>query len=323
VKLTTLAYTTFAVLLVAMLAGSPAQAQFARTWVSSTGGGFACTRAAPCANFQFAHDNTIAGGEINCVDADDFTHFAALTISKSITIDCGGTFGGAAVGNFQIAGIGIVVRLRNLSFQGLASPANGSAAINFINGAALYVENCAIYGYQAGVGQGIQFTPQDGVTASLYVTDSTINNNGRPASGGGIIIQPAGSGSARVSIERTKVEGNTYGIFANGTGSTGQTIVHIKDSVVSNNVFNGISAYTAAGQSTVSITVDHSSSLLNGADGILAQGTPAYVLLGNSTVLSNITGLHSISGGNILSYQNNALTGNATDGATTAMLTVK
>ena len=124
-------------------------------------------------------------------------------------------------------------------------------------------------------------------------------------------------------IERTHVEGNTYGIFANGTGSTGVIIVHIKDSVVANNVFNGISAYTAAGQSTVSMTVDRSSSLLNGADGILAQGTPAYVLLANSTVLSNITGLHSISGGNILSYQDNHLTGNVTDGAPTGRWSVK
>ena len=52
-------------------------------------------------------------------------------------------------------------------------------------------------------------------------------------------------------IERTKVENNTYGIFANGTGSTGVIIVHIKDSVVANNAFNGISAYTAADNATV------------------------------------------------------------------------
>ena len=60
-------------MLVAMLPGTPAQALNHRSWVSGTGSGTACTRAAPCADFQAAHDATSAGGEINCVDAGDFT----------------------------------------------------------------------------------------------------------------------------------------------------------------------------------------------------------------------------------------------------------
>jgi len=100
------------------------------------------------------------------------------------------------------------------------------------------------------------------------------------------------------------------------------TIVHVKDSIVTNNVFDGIGAYTSAGRSTVSMTVDRSSSLLNGSNGILAQGSTAYVFLANSTVMSNVTGLNA-SGGTIVSYQNNQLTGNVTDGAPTAMLSVK
>ncbi len=149
------------------------------------------------------------------------------------------------------------------------------------------------------------------------------SNNGIAASGGGIVIQPVGSGSARVVIERTRVENNTYGIFANGTNSTGTISVQIRDTVVSNSAFAGISAYTAAGKSTTSITVDHTSSLLNGGDGILAQGAPAFVILANSTVMSNATGLHPVRGGSIFSYQNNQLIGNVTDGAPTAVLTAK
>jgi hypothetical protein len=38
--------------------------------------------------------------------------------------------------------------------------------------------------------------------------------------------------------------------------------------------------------------------------------------------MSNVTGLNA-SGGAIVSYQNNQLTGNVTDGAPTAMLSVK
>ena len=177
-------------------------------------------------------------------------------------------------------------------------------------------------GREATTASGIWFAPPSGVTASLYVTDSFINNNGLPASGGGIAIQPVGTGSARVMIERSRVEGNTYGIYAVGTGSTGVIIVHVRDSVVANNVFDGIGAYTSAGHSTVSMTVDRSSSLLNGGNGILAQGPSAFVFLANSTVMSNVTGLNA-SGGNILSYQNNQLTGNVTDGAPTGVLSLE
>jgi hypothetical protein len=309
--------------LAAMLPGTPAQAQL-RTWVSSAGGGLTCTRAAPCNTFQLAHDANVSGGEINCVDAGDFTG-TNLTISKSITIDCGGAFGGVLFRTVTVNGAGIVVRLRNLSVAGGGpgiGAAGGGTAINFINGAALYVENCVIDGWQVNAGQGIHFAPPDGVTAKLFVTDSVISNNGLAASGGGIAIAPAGSGSARVTIERTRVENNTYGIFAVGTGSSGVIIVHVKDSVVSNNVVDGIGAYTSAGHSTVSMTVDRSSSLLNGGNGILAQGSPAFIFLANSTVMSNTTGLNA-SGGTIVSYQDNHLTGNVTDGAPTAMLSVK
>jgi hypothetical protein len=39
--------------------------------------------------------------------------------------------------------------------------------------------------------------------------------------------------------------------------------------------------------------------------------------------MSNVTGLSVASGGNIFSYQDNQLTGNVSDGAATAVLTVK
>jgi hypothetical protein len=315
-KRTTIIHISLAAMFLALLPGTPAQA---RTWVSGTGSGTTCSRTSPCATFQAAHDASSAGDEIDCIDAGDFTGGINLTITKSITIDCGGTLGAHRIVNISVNGAGITVRLRNLSLQGEGV---GSAAINFINGAALYVENCAIYGWQGGVGQGIRFTPPDGVTATLHVTDSIINNNGLASNGGGIGIAPAGSGSARVVIERSRIEGNTYGIYAVGTGSTGVIIVHVKDSIVTNNVFDGIGAYTSAGHSTVSMTVDRSSSLLNGGNGILAQGPAAFVFLANSTVMSNVTGLKA-SGGTIVSYQDNHLTGNVSDGAPTAMLSVK
>jgi nitrous oxidase accessory protein NosD len=302
---------------------APAQAAL-RTFVSGTGtNAGTCTRAAPCATFAFAHGVTDDGGTINCVDADNFGN---VVITKSITIDCAGTLGGinsGATDGITVNAPSIIVRIRNLSLNGMGVGLNG---ILFLNGAALFVENCAIANYNGGAvgnGIGIKFAPPNGITAGLYVTDSTITGNGRTSDGGGIVIQPTGTGAARVTIERTLVENNTYGIFANGTGSTGTIAVQIRDSVAAESKFHGISAFTTVTASITSITVARSSSLLNAGNGVLAQSPRAFVLLGDATVMSNGTGLSAVSGGNILSYQDNQLTGNVSDGAPTATLTVK
>src|ERR1700755_235320 len=92
-----------------------------RTFVSKSGGGATCSRAAPCADFQTAHNATDPGGEINCLDSGNFATGSTLNITKSITIDCGGTASTAAITaatGIQINGPNITVRLRNLSIIG-------------------------------------------------------------------------------------------------------------------------------------------------------------------------------------------------------------
>jgi len=316
-KLTILA-TSLAVMVMSWLPMQAAQAE-PRTFVSSAGGGAACTRALPCAFLPNAYDVTDPGGEIDCLDNLDAT---SVVITKSITIDCSGTNGGVIpLNNFGILvdAPNSIVTLRGLTVNGFGTGIGGI----ILKSGTLRLENCRIIANNAGAAAGISVTPQSGISAKLHVVDSIIEGNGAAASGGGIIIQPSGTGSARVVIERSRIANNTYGIFANGMGSTGPISVQIRDSVAVQNAFNGISAFTAPGQSIASITVDRSSSLLNGADGILAQGAPAFVLLSASTVISNQTGLHVLNNGNIFSFQDNKIAGNFTDGAPTAVLTTK
>src|SRR5262245_3518643 len=71
---------------------SLAHAQATRTWVSGVGDDVnPCSRTAPCKTFAGAISKTAAGGEINCLDPGGF---GAVTITKSITIDCVHTVGG-------------------------------------------------------------------------------------------------------------------------------------------------------------------------------------------------------------------------------------
>src|SRR5262249_55056430 len=83
-----------AAIFVALSNVAPAQAQATRTWVASvpSGGNDAnpCSRTAPCKTFAGALAKTLAGGMINCVDADGYS---AVSITVSVTIDCTATGG--------------------------------------------------------------------------------------------------------------------------------------------------------------------------------------------------------------------------------------
>src|SRR4051794_9291776 len=136
-----------------------------RPFVSGTGGGAACTRAAPCATFQAAHDATDPNGEINCVDSGAF---GGLTISKSITIDCAGSVA-AADGVITINATNATVRLRNLTIR-----AANATAILYTASRAVFIENCIVTASTNGVSAA---PTGDGVGARLFVTDSIVADN--------------------------------------------------------------------------------------------------------------------------------------------------
>src|SRR5215471_18836887 len=119
-----------------LLNATSVEAQATRTWVSGVGDDAnPCSRTAPCKTFAGAISKTVAGGEINCLDPGGF---GAVTITKSITIDCKGTFGSIlAAGtngvNINDAGTApgtIVVNLKHLSINGANT---GLIGINFIS----------------------------------------------------------------------------------------------------------------------------------------------------------------------------------------------
>src|SRR3978361_763283 len=111
-------------------------AQATRTWVSGVGDDVnPCSRTAPCKTFAGAISKTAAGGEIDCLDPGGF---GAVTIGKSLTIDCGTFPGGilAASVNGVIVngGANDKIILRNLVINGTISVNTGINGIRYLGG---------------------------------------------------------------------------------------------------------------------------------------------------------------------------------------------
>jgi len=104
---------------------SIAQAQATRTWVSGVGDDAnPCSRTAPCKTFAGAISKTATNGEINCLDP---AGYGAVTITKSLTIDCEDTQGSilASLVNGVIVNSSTAhVKLRGLSINGAGNGIN-------------------------------------------------------------------------------------------------------------------------------------------------------------------------------------------------------
>lgn len=301
-----------------LVQASPAFAQATRTWVSGTGDDVnPCSRTSPCKTFAGALSKTAAGGEINCLDP---AGYGAVTINKSLTIDCHFTEGGVlASGNGIVVNAAStdVVTIRGLDIFGVPTPTNG---VRILVAAAVHIEDCTIRQFNASGSAGISFAPS-GAT-NLFVSNTTVAQNGSAGTGGGILIQPTGTGSAHVELQNVGVrDNNGFGVLADTTASSGSGVaVLVSASQISGNSGNGLSAN--AGSPAVIVQVADSTVSYNSASGIIASGSPARVRVGNTKIFGNA--LTSGAGVNVTNlsiintYGDNQLDGNANDGAFTS-----
>jgi hypothetical protein len=285
-----------------------------RTWVSGFGDDAnPCSRTAPCKTFAGAVSKTAAGGEIDVTDPGGF---GALTVTKALTIDGRGTFASVlaagTVGIRVAAGPGDVVTLRNLSIDGGGTGIHG---VQFTSGAALHIENCVIFNFAQ---RGVAFQPTG--ASRLFITDSILRNNNNATSGGAVLIQPAAGGSAQAVLDGVRMEGNLFGVFASD-----RSTVTVRNSVAAANSNSGFTA----GSNAVAVVMNLEGCLVAennaaaGTTGILCAGAAATVRLSNVTVVNNGVGLSSVTGGSIVSFGNNRIVGNGTDGAPTVTVAQK
>jgi hypothetical protein len=235
-----------------------------------------------------------------------------VTINKSVSLVSAGPLGAIQVlANVAInvnAGPNDKVVLRGLTLDGLGTGLDG---IFFTAGGALYVENCAINNF----GQyGIDFAPANG-TGKLFVTGTLLRNNGAGATGGGLHLWANTGPGFVATVDGLRSENNVFGVKAENLG-----IITIRNSLAASNGYSGFSATNPFGSGAVQMLIENSVSTHNGTSGILANGL-ATVTLSNVVVTDNQTGLNSSSGGLVVSFGNNKVQGNATDGAPSQTIT--
>src|SRR5919112_6301661 len=165
--------------LLALVVPSAASAQATRTWVSGVGDDAnPCSRTAPCKTFAGAISKTANGGEINCLDPGGF---GGVTITKSLTIKCHYTEGGALVAGTN----GIVVNatasdkvtLRGIDLNG-AGGAGGAAptslsGIKVLSAKTVTILDSEIYQFKAGV----VIAPTSSQTRVTLARNHIHNNN--------------------------------------------------------------------------------------------------------------------------------------------------
>lgn len=289
-----LSLTIIGAALVPLVCGTPAQAQASRTWVSGVGDDAnPCSRTAPCKTFAGAISKTAVDGQIDCLDPGGF---GAVTITKSITIDCHEVFGSVLVSGTN----GIVinsdsaanVRLRNLNFTGLASGINGiliqgTVAANTV----VILQDLWIDDFTQ---RGISDTRSNG--GKLLISNTTINNSG----GAGIGLIPS-SGTTRtdVVLDQVYVRNSNIGLQTGGSAT-----VMVSRSVFSGNTNSGIEVDGPFS----GVSVDNSVSSSNGTGVTANAGT--NVRLSNSAIMFNNTGIT----GTTQSFTNNRIAGNNNPG---------
>jgi hypothetical protein len=293
-RLAAVAATTLAL----FASSAPAHAQATRTFVSGVGNDAdPCSRTAPCKTFAGAISKTFINGEIDCLDPGGF---GAVTITKSITFDCTGTYGSILASGTTGITINIpvnandpfrTVRLRGLSINGTGASGTigtrtGLKGISILQAATVTIEDVVISDFSQ---QGVSDTRSAG--GKLFIRNSVIRNN----TGTGIAVAGTG-GTNNAVIENVHSNNNAFGVAAAIANNVS----------ITRSVFSGNTTAGATADGGAQIGLDNSLVSAN-ATGLLNNGTMS---ISNSEISFNTTGIT----GATTSFGNSRIFGNGAAG---------
>jgi hypothetical protein len=282
-----------------------AHAQATRTWVSGVGDDAnPCSRTAPCKTFAGAISKTAAGGEIDCLDPGGF---GAVTIVKSITIDCGTFPGGILAAGTN----GVVINaaatdkvvLRNLVIQGTIGASPGINGIRWLAGLELELDRVVVQGFNT---RGLD-------AAKSAVGILSVRNSYFAEVPTGIRLATT-SGNIVASISNTTfnaltvngVEAASAGAFAN----------------VSNSVFSALNGSAVIASASGATAASLNNVITNCGTGVNASVSGAKIIASGNQLIGNSASFAVVAGATFVSGNDNKLDINPGP-ASTSLLTVK
>ena len=285
-------------LLAFSLPTTSAQAQATRTWVSGVGNDAdPCSRTAPCKTFAGAISKTAAGGEIDCLDPGGF---GAVTVTKSLTIDCsavaGGVLNAGGVNGVIVNAPGATDRvvLRNLVIQGTitaaGAPGPGLNGVRWLQGKELHLDRVVIQGATAAGVDVTKTTP-----GNLFVRDSYFTEVATGISltttGAFVIASIDGSHFKGISGTCVQVQANSIGNISNSVFAACGTATSVTASgsflnLNNNTIQNSTTGVSAASGSNLRMS---NNDLYDNTTGISAAGA-TFLSPGNNRVSGGTTG---------------------------------
>jgi hypothetical protein len=272
-----------------------AHAQATRSWVSGVGDDAnPCSRTAPCKTFAGAISKTASPGIINCLDSGSY---GAVTITKSIVIDCTGNFGGI----LSSGGQGIVVNalttdnviLRNIDISG-AGTTLGTNAVNVVQAKSVTLEGVSISQYS---GAGLRVSNTSNAIA-VHANDTDIR-----ITAFGALVATTAPGTCQMEISNSKlIQNSNSGADIGGTSNS----FTLTRSVVANNV-NGI----LIEQTSTSAALESNSIVNNTSGVILGSGGGAPTVRFSRNLITGNTGNGLTGAGTSKCFGNNVIDGNS------------
>jgi hypothetical protein len=269
---------------------APARATPFQTFVSGSGSDAnPCTRAAPCANFSAALALTNAGGEVDCIDNLGAATGPAVTISKSVTIDCSGAAASflnatdAITINIAPGDAFQMVRLRGFSINGVGQ---GTRGISIVAAGSVILEDMEIINETQQAVADVRTTG-----GLLLIRNSVVAKN----TGAGIAIAATG-GPYGATLENVHSFKNGFGL-AVGSGNN----VMVTRSILSGNSVSGLEMDAGA-----QVVLDNSIVNFN-PTGLQSSGF--LTLMGSTISFNNV----AISGASN-SFGDNKIFGNSSPG---------
>jgi hypothetical protein len=194
---------------------------------------------------------------------------------------------------------------------------SGAGALKFTSGGTLQLSDNVYRGNDAATGPIIALYPANSGTtqAQVYFSNSDIGFNGSNANAGAIEMKPSGNTSLKLHFNHVEVHNASYGIRTDSSLLAGPS-VNVTTAISESEFFSfanaAVNAFSTAGTG-VTTAVFNAVRILNANVAIKANGPQSTVILTNSTMAGNGTGVQVQNGATVYTPHSNTIYGNGSD----------